>query len=224
MTVQKLQTKGAQGYTEINTIETSAGAADKDKVPSTNANGVLDPTIINAKNASAGAADAGKVPLTNASGVLDKSFINSTASSAGAADAGKHVALGTDGKLDLTVLPVGVGTDSIAKLASESISAGDLINIASDGSVRKADASNNRPAMGFAPSAIANGASGVVLLEGTNSGVTGRTPGKMQFLGLAGAMVETPPSGAGVLWQPVGLATTATSMTFSWTIPTTQAA
>lgn len=224
MTTQKLQTKGAQGYVEIITVETSAGAADGSKVPNTNAAGVLDPTILNAKNVSAGAADAGKVPLTNASGYLDKSFVNSTVASAGAADAGKAIALGTDGKLDLTVLPVGVGTDSISKLASESISGGDLINIAADGSVRKADASNNRPAMGFAPVAIANGASGTILLEGTNSGVTGRTPGKMQFLGLAGAMVETPPTGAGTLWQPVGLATTATSMTFSWTIPTTQAA
>lgn len=223
MATQKILTKGATGFTEIITAETSAGAADASKVPNLNAGGVLDPTLLNAKNASAGAADAGKVPLLNAQGVLDASILNAKNASAGAADAGKVVALGSDGKLDQTLMPVGVGTDATSKTASEAISGGDLINIAPDGTVRKADATNNRPAHGFAPAAIGNGGSGTVLLEGTNSGVTGRTPEKMQFLGTAGAMVETPPAGTGVLWQPVGLASSATSMSFSWTPAVTQA-
>ena len=34
--------------TSIKTITTSAGAADSDKIPSTNTSGFLDPTIVNA--------------------------------------------------------------------------------------------------------------------------------------------------------------------------------
>lgn len=50
------------------TIATSAGAGDAEKVPSTNASGVLDPSLLNAA-----ASGANKIPILDASGKLDPS-------------------------------------------------------------------------------------------------------------------------------------------------------
>lgn len=52
----------------IATISTSAGGADAEKVPSTNASGVLDPSLLNAATSG-----ANKIPLLDASGKLDAS-------------------------------------------------------------------------------------------------------------------------------------------------------
>ena len=68
---------------------------------------------------SAGAADAQRVPALNAQGVLDASIVNSKVSSAGAADAGKVAALDPSGKLDVTLLPVGLGLDTASVTASD---------------------------------------------------------------------------------------------------------
>ncbi len=181
--------KNASGtLTEEAALTTSAGAGDADKIPALNASGVLDPTIINAKNTSAGAGDAGKIPQLDAAG-----------------------------RLDNTMMPVGIGADTAIITASEALSAGDLVNIwnSSGAKVRKADATTaGKEAHGFVIAAVGNGASATVYFEGTNSNVSGLTPGVQYLSTTPGLSTATPPSGAGNVVQRVGFATSATALNF----------
>lgn len=139
------------------------------------------------------------------------------ASSAGAGDAGKLVKLDAAGRIDTSMMPVGIGAETKSLVASEAIAARDLINIAASGQVRKADASNDRPAHGFALAAITATASGLIYVEGTITGLSGLTPGARYFLSdsVAGGITLTPPSsGAGKISQEVGTAVSATELTF----------
>ena len=205
--------------TEVAALLTSAGAGDAHAVPALNASGVLDASIINAKNTSAGAGDAAKVPLLNASGVLDSTIVNSKNSSAGAGDAGKLAALDATGRLDSSMLPVGIGADTAAIVASEALAAGDFVNVYNNASVancRKADGSTSgKEASGFVLAAVSALATATVYFEGTNTQCTGLTPGQ-QFLSGSnpGKTVSTAPTGAGKIVQRMGLATSATSMNF----------
>lgn len=175
------------GLTEVKTVETSAGAADANKVPNTGAAGTLDPTLLNAVAASAGAGSAGKVVLLDGTG-----------------------------KLDATVLPTGIGSDALSMTASEAIAAGAYVNIwnSSGPKVRNADAATARPAQGFCPIAIASGQAGLVYFEGSNTGVSARTPGANQFIGAAGAGSETAPTASGAIVQLLGIAISTTSVSF----------
>lgn len=138
--------------------------------------------------------------------------------SAGAGDAGKGVATDGTGHIDVSVLPVGVGPDTAVIQASENLAAGDFVNIHNSGGarIRKADASNGRVAHGFVLSAVTSGASGTVYLEGTNTGVSALTPGDRLYLSgsAAGTPTSTAPSTSGHYVQPIGVAITATSMSF----------
>lgn len=201
--------------TEEAALTTSAGASDAHRMPALNASGVLDATIINAKNTSAGGGDAGKVPALNASGILDDSITNATVASA----AGKLVKLDGSGKLDPTVLPTGLGPDTASIVASEALSAGDLVNVwnnAGTANVRKADASTSgKEAHGFVLAAVSSGASATVYFEGTDTQMTGLTPG-VQYLSATtpGKPSNTAPSTAGQSVQRVGFAYSATAMNF----------
>lgn len=166
---------------------------------------------------SAGAADANKIPALNAGGVLDSSIINGKAVSAGAADAGKTVLLDGAGRLDATMLPVGIGADVGSITASESLAAGDFVNIwnSSGAKVRKADATvAGKEAHGFVLAAVASGSAASVYFEGTNTAVTGQTAGKVFLATTAGTATSTAPSSAGNLVQVIGFATTPTSINF----------
>lgn len=168
---------------------------------------------------SAGAGDANKVPALNASGVLDSTIVNSKTSSAGAGDSGKLVALDGSGKIDSTMMPTGIGADTASIVASEALAAGDLVNIydnAGTANCRKADASTaGKHAMGFVLAAVSSSASATVYFEGTNTQVTGLTPG-VQFLSAASAGLSTvtAPTGTGKVVQRVGFATSATALNF----------
>lgn len=205
------------------TVGTSTGAPDAGKLVHLNGSGVLDPTILNAVNASTGAPDAGKVTRLNASGVLAASIVNSVAASGGAGDAGKLTALDGAGKLDVTFLPAGVGADTVTIQASETIAAGDFVNVHNSGGarVRKADASNGRKADGFALSGITSGASGVIHFDASNTGLSGMTIGARQYLGTAGARTETPASTTGHIHQFLGVAYSATALSFEGDDPIT---
>lgn len=176
--------------TEESALTTSAGAADANKIPALNAIGVLDPSITNAKNTSSGAPDAGKLPQLDASGRLDASF-----------------------------LPVGIGADTGSVVASEALSAGELVNLWNNAgafSMRKADGSTaGKEAHGFVLSAVAASASGAVYFEGTNTQVTGLAPG-VQYLSATtpGKSTTTPPNGAGQVVQRVGFSVSATELNF----------
>ena len=108
--------------------------------------------------------------------------------------------------------------------ASEALSAGDFVNIFGSGSVlwcRKASATDaTKPAHGFVKSAVSNGSTADIYLCGTNSNRSGMTVGAMQYLSTtAGGITATPPSGAGNIIQPLGVAKAATAMRFDFSRP-----
>lgn len=190
LSTKKFLKNNGSGYIqEENALTTSAGAGDANKIPALNSNGVLDQTIVNAKTTSAGASDSGKLPALDSSGRLDQSF-----------------------------LPVGIGADTAQILASETLASGDFVNIYNNGgtaNVRKADATvSGKEAHGFVLAGVTSGATATVYFEGSNTSVTGKTPG-VQFLSTtAGQSTSTAPSGSGNVVQTLGFATSSTSINF----------
>ena len=170
-------------------LTTSAGASDANSIPALNANGVLDLPILNAKTSSAGAGDASKVPALDASGKLDQSF-----------------------------MPVGIGADTAQILTSEALSAGNYVNIYNNGgtaNVRKADATTaGKEAHGFVLSAFGSGVNATVYFEGSNTAVTGVTPGVQYLSTTVGQGTSTAPSSTGNVVQRIGFATSSTSVNF----------
>lgn len=138
--------------------------------------------------------------------------------STGATDAGKIPALDGSGRLDSSVLPVGIGADTAAIAASENLAAGDFVNVWSDGGafkVRKADATAaGKEAHGFVLAAVTAPANATVYFEGTNTAVSGATPGVQYLATTAGGFTSTAPSGAGNVVQKLGVAVSATSISF----------
>ena len=167
---------------------------------------------------SAGAGDADRIPALNASGVLDATIVNSKTTSAGAEDSGKLPALDAAGRLDTSFMPTGIGADTSSIVSSENLAAGDLVNIWNNtgtANVRKADATvAGKEAHGFVLSAVTSPAAATVYFEGSNTGVTGLTPGPQFLSTTAGLCTATAPSAAGNVVQRVGLATSATSINF----------
>lgn len=175
---------------------------------------------------SAGAADANAIPALNASGFLDSTIVNSKTTSSGAVDSGKLVALDGSGRIDTTMMPVGVAADVQVITASEALAAGDFVNIWSSTGfkVRKADATTaGKHAMGFVLSAVSNGGAATVYFEGTNTAVSGASPGDVYLATTAGGYTNTAPSSAGNVVQPIGFATSATSINFQAGRPITLA-
>jgi hypothetical protein len=172
---------------------------------------------------SAGAADANTIPALNAAGVLDPSIVNAKIISAGAGDSGKVVQLDSTGRIDPSVLPVGVGQEVTSIQASEALTAGNWVNIhnvTGAARVRKADATTaGKQAHGFVLASVASGINAQVFLEGTNTAVTGQTPGDV-FLGTtAGLGATSAPSGSGNVVQRLGVALSATAVSFEPTQP-----
>lgn len=140
-----------------------------------------------------------------------------TVSTAGAGDAGKLVALDTGGKLDVSVLPTGVGADTVTAVASENLSAGDFVNLWSNAgtfSVRKADATTNgKPADGYVTAAVTSGATATVYKDGQNASLASLTVGSTYYLATtAGGVTATPPSSANNVVQVLGKAKSATEL------------
>lgn len=166
---------------------------------------------------SAGAGDAHRIPALNDSGVLDASIINGTTVSAGAGSAGKTPVLGGDGRLNPTMMPVGVDVAVSIMTASEALVAGNFVNVwnSTGAKIRKADAATaGKEAHGFVLSAVASGASGTVYFEGTNTAVTGQTPGVVYLSATAGLATASAPSAAGQVVQRLGIAISATEIQF----------
>ena len=139
--------------------------------------------------------------------------------SAGAGDAGKIVALDGTGRLDNSVMPSGIGADTKILVASEALSAGNLVNIWSDaGTVkcRKADASTaGKEANGFVLAAVLQDGNATVYFEGTNNQLSAMALGVVMYLSTTpGGVTDTPPSGAGNVVQRVGRSLSATELTF----------
>ena len=172
---------------------------------------------------SSGAADAEKIVATGANGILADSIM-------GAAETGASVVVKTkvDGTLDLSVLPPGIGADTATIVASESLAAGDIVNIWNDAGtakVRKADASaEGKEAHGFVLGAVSSAANALVYFEGRNTQLSGLTPGATLFLStMPGAVTSTPPSAPGNVVQVCGMAYAANGLNFEAQTPVTVA-
>jgi hypothetical protein len=143
--------------------------------------------------------------------------------SAGAGDAGKIVALDSSGKLDTSLMPTGVGADTQAIATSESLAAGDLVNVfnSTGAKVRKADSSvSGKEAHGFVLAVFTHPTTATVYFEGSNTQVSGLTPG-VQYLDPAnpGKSTNTAPTTAGQVVQRVGFATAAAVLNFQSEVP-----
>lgn len=137
--------------------------------------------------------------------------------SAGAGDAGKIPALDAAGRLDTTMMPTGIAADVATITASEALSAGDFVNVwnSTGAKVRKADASTSgKEAHGFVLAAVSSSAAATVYFEGTNTGVTGLTPGPVFLSTTPGLATSTAPSGTGQTVQRLGVATAAAAVNF----------
>lgn len=140
--------------------------------------------------------------------------------STGAADANKIVQTGADGRLHASLMPTGFGEDLAQIEAAENLSSGDFVNVFDDAGtvkVRKADATAaGKEADGFVLDAVTSGQDATVYFEGTNTALSGLTPGAAYHLSAAtpGGVVATPPSATGNVVQYVGRAISATAVAY----------
>lgn len=147
--------------------------------------------------------------------------------SAGAANDGALVALDPTGKLDPSLMPSGFGQNTVPALASESLSAHDIVNLYNNAgtiNVRKADATaEGKEANGFVIAAVTSGATATVYTEGNIlSGLTGLTPGARYYLSTTPGQINAAPvSATGNVDQCVGVAASATTLVFAPEDPVT---
>lgn len=168
---------------------------------------------------------AAKKFLRLVNGVLTEIFGVQT--SAGAGNAGDLVSLDNSGRIDNSMMPVGIGADTATITASESLGAGNWVNVWNDAStakVRKADATTaGKEVHGFVLSAVTSGNPATVYFEGTNTQVTGQTPGPVYLQTTAGAGGTTIPSASGNVVHQIGVAVSATAVNFERSAPVTLA-
>lgn len=167
---------------------------------------------------------AAKKFLRLVNGVLTEIFGVQT--SAGAGNAGDLVSLDDSGRIDNSMMPVGIGADTSTISASETLAAGDWVNVwnNSGAKVRKADATTaGKEAHGFVLAAVTSGNPATVYFEGTNTHVTGQTPGPVYLQTTAGTGGATIPSASGNVVQSIGVAVSATAVNFERGAPVTLA-
>ena len=167
---------------------------------------------------------AAKKFLRLVNGVLTEIFGVQT--SAGAGNAGDLVSLDDSGRIDNSMMPVGIGADTSTISASETLAAGDWVNVwnNSGAKVRKADATTaGKEVHGFVLSAVTSGNPATVYFEGTNTQVSGQTPGAVYLQTTAGTGGATIPSASGNVVQHIGVAVSATAVNFERGVPVTLA-
>ncbi|MEI8396312.1 MAG: hypothetical protein WCF85_16380 [Rhodospirillaceae bacterium] len=119
-----------------------------------------------------------------------------TTTSTGVGSAGKGVGLNDQGVLDPSLLPPGVGAETVPVVAFEALASGDFVAVFNNSgavAVKKASAaSGGLAATGFVLAAFAQGATATVYGLGmVNNGRSGLTPGARQYLS------DTTPGGHG---------------------------
>jgi hypothetical protein len=160
---------------------------------------------------------AAKKFLTIVSGV--KTLLSALTTSSGAGDEGNLVALNSSGKVDATMMPAGIGADTCVANASETLSAGDMVNLWDDAGTlkaRKADATAaGKECDGFTSEGVNSGDPATITLDGTLSGLSGLTIGAHYFVSTTpGTITLTAPSTGGNVYQSVGKAKSATELIF----------
>lgn len=139
--------------------------------------------------------------------------------SAGVADAGKILATDSSGRIDQSFMPAGIGSATEVMIASESLVAGDFVNIWLDTGVRKArkaDNSNGRFASGFVLNAVSANANATVTLQGVNTALSGLIIATRYFLGTSGGVTTTAPTASGSQVQRLGIAVSSTGINFEF--------
>jgi hypothetical protein len=155
-----------------------------------------------------------------------KKLVSTATSSSGVADADKIPSLGTNGRLHASMMPEGFGNLTEVAVCAEPLQPGDFVNFFSSGGVRyvrKADASNNRPANGFVLVAFAQGESASVQTQGLNSALSALTIGSAYYLSNTQAGAATASLGAltpGHIIQELGCATSEMGLLFEFDTPT----
>ena len=193
-------------YVQSTAVSTTRGAADADKIVATDPAGLIDDSLM-------GAATTGNdvVLKTNAEGHVEDAAMN-------AAESGNNVVIKTDdtGKLLPEVLPDGFGADLVSlTVGAGGVTAGDYIHILPDFSVVKADASNSRDANGFVLTDAIAAAQVEVYFEGTNTGVSGQSPGAVYLSDtIPGTGQATAPTAAGSIVQLIGFGAAANKVNF----------
>lgn len=170
----------------IATIASSAGAGDAEKIPSTNASGVLDPSLLNAATTG-----NSKVVLTKSDGTLDLSIMpTGIGPDTATITASEGLAAG-----DLVNVWNDSGTEKVRKADATA---------------------EGKEAHGFVLSAFAGAAAALVYFEGKITGLSSLTPGARYYLSASspGVLTATPPSSAGNVVQYVGTAVSATVLSF----------
>lgn len=154
--------------------------------------------------------------IRNNAGTLTET--EATVTSAGAGNAGDIIALDGTGRLDSSVMPVGFGDDTAVIVAGENLAAGDFVNVYNDSGtpkVRKADATTaGKEAHGFVLAVVTSGNNANVYFEGTNTQVSGATAGVIYLSASAGGFTSTAPSSSGNVVQKLGVAVSATAISF----------
>ena len=162
---------------------------------------------------------ADKYIFNNAGTLTEK---EATVVSSGATDAGEIPALDNTGRLDQSMMPVGIGPDVSLLTASEALAAGDFVNVYNDAGtakVRKADATTaGKQCHGYVLASVNNGDPATVYFEGSNTQVSGATPGTVFLSTSAGGFSASAPSAAGNVVQRLGVAVSATEINFERTL------
>jgi len=135
-------------------------------------------------------------------------------STSGVSDAGKIVALNSSGVIDPTMLGT---TETLSVVSSENLAAGDFVNIwdnAGTANVRKATNTGiATKADGYVKASVTAPAAATVYRDnGVLTGLTSLTVGANYFLGTAGAVTTTIPTGSSSIVQAVGKAKSATEL------------
>jgi len=131
--------------------------------------------------------------------------------SLGSADSGKIVGLNVDGKVDISMIPTSVGKVGCIFALSEPLSAGDWVNVFTDGTdykARLADVTDSaKVCHGFTTANGIAGDSVLIMFEGLNDYLptVGLVNGASYFLGTLGKAVATPDmTTASKFVQPLG--------------------
>ena len=141
---------------------------------------------------------------TTASNALTASFALNAGGGSGFPFAGIALITGS------VVLTSGSGFPSL--LASETLTAGDLVNIFSGGVRRASSTDLTRQAHGFVTQSRAATNPVVVFYSGLNTNVTGLTAGARYFLSSSGTESTLPPTATAQLSQEVGVAISTTAL------------
>lgn len=158
--------------------------------------------------------------ISNNAGILTEVIAGTTG---GATDANKIPALDSNGRLTSSMLPTGIGADTASIATSESLTAGDFVNVwnnAGSPAVRKASASGIATRChGYVIASFTHPSTATVYFEASNTAVTGQTTGDVYLSATAGQATTTAPTTSGQIVQYLGVATSATSINFEADTP-----